>query len=88
MTAREGSIGALIAEVGHPHPFAIPGSAAILWVYPACGKEAFGDHRTAFLRCAEQPHEFDRELFIVRPLDPAPWVKTNFHIGYDPVPLN
>ena len=88
MTEREGSIGALIAEVGHPYPFAIPGIAAILWVYPACGKEAFGDHRTAFLRCAEQPHELDREFFTVRPLNPASWAKTNVHIGYDPDQLN
>ena len=84
MTALEGSIGTLITEVGHPYPFAIPGFAAILWVYPACGKEAFGDHRTAFLRRTQQPHELDRELFAVRPLNPASGAKLNFHIGDSP----
>jgi hypothetical protein len=80
MTDRESSIGALIADIRHPHPFPMPGIAAILWVYPACGKEAFGDHRTAFLRRAEQPHELDRELFVVRPSNPASGAKMNFHI--------
>ena len=72
MTALEGSIGALIAEVGHPHPFAIPGIAAILWVYPACGKKAFGDHRTAFLRCAEPAViESANKYLGARAADPA-----------------
>ncbi|WP_334384338.1 hypothetical protein [Bradyrhizobium sp. AZCC 1577] len=59
MTALEGSVGALVADISHPQPFPIPGIAAILWVNPTCDKEAFRDQRAPFLSQAEQPHELD-----------------------------
>ena len=37
-----------IAGIGQLFPFLIPG-VLVLGIYPACGKEAFGNGRTAFL---------------------------------------
>src|SRR4051812_17852581 len=48
-TALERSVAALTAEISDPDPLPIPGSGAIPRVDPACGKEAFGNHRAAFL---------------------------------------
>src|SRR3954453_16687776 len=79
ITAVEGGIGALMAGVGHPSPFPIPG-VLIPWIYPACGKEAFGSGRTALLSRSQQPHKLERELFIFRPIDPSSGIKLKSHV--------
>jgi len=75
----EGGVGAVIADVGHPSPFPMPG-VVIPCIDPACRQQAFGNRRTAFLSHSQNPHELEREVFVSRPMNHSSGIKLQSHV--------